>query len=723
MSSYNKKEIKKVVKLPITNLQTQKKMHIIDNIGSTIHSAQSTSRDTVLLNNKKHCNLKINDVKKNKDNTIDSSSKSAILNKCVHKKKLSNKLIISGNNTAVTCNITKNNHMSSSFNLNNTSILNNYKKSCYYTIQHETIENNNNIFNNEINNSNNIRVVCRFRPLNNKEKSMYNIPSDLYDDPSIYNECLNIDSNTRIINSNAICVSFKSKTEIDISTNATSSSDNKSKLSFTFDRIFNPMETQEDIYEVSAKPIINSVLEGFNGTILAYGQTSSGKTYTMSGVYDDEINEGIIPRAVSQIFEYIHIAEEHKEFVVSASMVEIYMEKLRDLLVTEGESINAINKNLNIREDKQGKVYIENIKEQYINNYNELIELMKVGFNNRIVSSTNMNDQSSRSHSLAIITIKVNNKKDCTSKVGRLYLVDLAGSEKISKTGVSGLSLEEAKTINKSLTSLGMVINALTDGKSSHIPYRESKLTRILSDSLGGNSKTSLIITCSPSSYNEAESVSTLRFGMRAKNIKNKPKVNKELSISQLNNIIEKLESSILLYKNKIFKLENFIIENNLEVPSEFSSCYELNSKNNLMLNNIKINDNYYKNSSETNSDKFIKENIYSTNTNNILNSVKDNKLDIKSLKTSDCDMIKLNSDSNINILDNIKLEDNLNIKNILPNNKLSRNTNKNIIECNEIKSTNNLQELNGNNTDVCSNIKKSMSFIEYSVGKSNIFN
>lgn len=150
-----------------------------------------------------------------------------------------------------------------------------------------------------------------------------------------------------------------------------------------------------------------------------------------------------------------------------------------------------------------------------------------------------MNAESSRSHSMFVLTITMNNLDDGSCKTGKLYLVDLAGSEKIAKTGAVGQTLEEAKNINKSLTTLGKVIVALTDKKVTHIPYRESKLTRILSESLGGNSKTLLIITCSPHPFNDAESLSTLRFGARARNIKNAPKVNKEYTVTELKRLLE----------------------------------------------------------------------------------------------------------------------------------------------------------------------------------------
>jgi len=170
-----------------------------------------------------------------------------------------------------------------------------------------------------------------------------------------------------------------------------------------------------------------------------------------------------------------------------------------------------------VREDKKKGIYIEDLSEHAAANSKEVLNIMKKGMDNRAVNATNMNAESSRSHSLVVFNIIHNNLKDLSTKISKLYLVDLAGSEKTSKTGATGQTLEEAKSINKSLTTLGLVINNLTESKKTHIPYRESKLTRILQESLGGNSKTFLIITCSPSRYNEAETLSTLRFGIRAK--------------------------------------------------------------------------------------------------------------------------------------------------------------------------------------------------------------
>lgn len=170
-----------------------------------------------------------------------------------------------------------------------------------------------------------------------------------------------------------------------------------------------------------------------------------------------------------------------------------------------------------------------------------------------------MNERSSRSHMLFILSISQNNIEDMSAKTGKLYLVDLAGSEKVGKTGAEGKVLDEAKKINISLTALGKVINALTDGKSTHIPYRDSKLTRVLQESLGGNSKTTLIVTCSPHINNISETISSLRFGVSAKKIKNKPKINKEMTVAELQNLLEKVERDLSDREKYIEQLKTYI--------------------------------------------------------------------------------------------------------------------------------------------------------------------
>lgn len=354
----------------------------------------------------------------------------------------------------------------------------------------------------------NILVFCRFRPPNEYEESHHkNISLEIYED------------NTTL--------KILPKEEL------------SHPQEFSFDWIFPIKSSQDIVYKKSSKPIIKAVLEGFNGTVLAYGQTASGKTFTMTGLdLESKEQHGIIPRMVKTVFKHIQKAEENIEFILKISYCEIYMEKIRDLL-------NPGKNNLKIRENKTQGIFIEDMIEVSVASEEEIFDIMKLGGKNREVSATNMNAGSSRSHAIFILSVMQTNSIDLSTKIGKLYLVDLAGSEKVGKTNVTGKHLEEAKKINTSLTMLGLVINALTDGKSTHIPYRDSKLTRVLQDSLGGNAKTSLIITCSPSLYNESETLSTLRFGFRAKSIKNKPKINHEYSVAELKNLLAKVQEEL----------------------------------------------------------------------------------------------------------------------------------------------------------------------------------
>lgn len=307
---------------------------------------------------------------------------------------------------------------------------------------------------------------------------------------------------------------------------------------------------QQDIFDFSIRPTVDDILNGYNGTVFAYGQTGAGKSYTMMGSsIDDEVGRGVIPRIVEQIFASIMTSPSTIEYTVRVSYMEIYMERIRDLLSPQ-------NDNLPVHEEKNRGVYVKGLLEIYVSSVQEVYEVMRRGGNARAVAATNMNQESSRSHSIFVITVTQKNVETGSAKSGQLFLVDLAGSEKVGKTGASGQTLEEAKKINKSLSALGMVINALTDGKSSHVPYRDSKLTRILQESLGGNSRTTLIINCSPSSYNDAETLSTLRFGTRAKSIKNKAKVNAELSPAELKALLKKAQGQVTNFESYISSLE-----------------------------------------------------------------------------------------------------------------------------------------------------------------------
>jgi kinesin family protein 5 len=327
-------------------------------------------------------------------------------------------------------------------------------------------------------------------------------------------------------------------------------SSNEASGAFTFDRVFATDARQQDVFDYSIRNTVDDVLAGYNGTVFAYGQTGSGKTYTMMGAdIGDPEAKGIIPRIVEQIFDRIMKSDSSIEFMVKVGYMEIYMEKIRDLLVPH-------NDNLPIHEDKQRGVYVKGLHEFYVGSIDEVYMMLDKGGQARAVAATNMNQESSRSHAIFVIEVTQKNESG-SARSGRLFLVDLAGSEKVGKTGASGQTLEEAKKINKSLSSLGNVINALTDAKSTHIPYRDSKLTRILQESLGGNSRTTLIVNCSPSSYNDAETISTLRFGERAKTIKQKAKINEELSPAQLKAMLKKAQSQVDTFESYIKSLES----------------------------------------------------------------------------------------------------------------------------------------------------------------------
>ncbi|OSX65082.1 hypothetical protein POSPLADRAFT_1053867 [Postia placenta MAD-698-R-SB12] len=369
--------------------------------------------------------------------------------------------------------------------------------------------------------STNIKVVCRFRPPNSLE----------------------------LREGGEIVVSFSDNLQT-VQLRSAQLSSGPERDGFTFDRVFPPGTKQHEVFDYGVKEIVKDVLDGYNGTVFAYGQTGSGKTFTMMGADIDSPDlKGLIPRITEQIFQSIVESDAHLEYVVKVSYMEIYLERIRDLLAPQ-------NDNLQVHEEKNKGVYVKNLSDYYVSSAREVYEIMRQGGAARVVSSTNMNAESSRSHSIFLITIQQRNTETGAQKSGNLYLVDLAGSEKVGKTGASGQTLEEAKKINKSLSALGMVINALTDGKAKHVPYRDSKLTRILQESLGGNSRTTLIINCSPSSYNEAETLSTLRFGIRAKSIKNSARVNAELSPLELKGLLAKAQAANTQYQKYIAALE-----------------------------------------------------------------------------------------------------------------------------------------------------------------------
>ncbi|EDL13255.1 kinesin family member 17, isoform CRA_a [Mus musculus] len=293
---------------------------------------------------------------------------------------------------------------------------------------------------------------------------------------------------------------------------------------FTFDGAYYIEHFTEQIYNEIAYPLVEGVTEGYNGTIFAYGQTGSGKSFTMQGLPDPPCQRGIIPRAFEHVFESVQCAENTK-FLVRASYLEIYNEDVHDLLGADTKQ------RLELKEHPEKGVYVKGLSMHTVHNVAQCERVMETGWKNRAVGYTLMNKDSSRSHSIFTINIEiyaVDERGKDHLRAGKLNLVDLAGSERQSKTGATGERLKEATKINLSLSALGNVISALVDGRCKHIPYRDSKLTRLLQDSLGGNTKTLMVACLSPADNNYDETLSTLRYANRAKNIKNKPRINED---------------------------------------------------------------------------------------------------------------------------------------------------------------------------------------------------
>ncbi|XP_024887827.1 kinesin-like protein Klp61F [Temnothorax curvispinosus] len=348
-----------------------------------------------------------------------------------------------------------------------------------------------------------IQVFVRVRPINQSEKVGKSIP------------VLELPSNKEVV------VHERSQ-------------GNHSKK-FTFDKVFGPSSKQIDVYNAVVSPLLEEVLAGYNCTVFAYGQTSTGKTFTMEGVSNDptlhwqsDTKAGIIPRALSHLFDELRLLEA-QEYTVRVSFLELYNEELFDLLSPSDDASK-----IRLYEDatRKGSVIIHGLEEVTVHNKNEVYKILEKGSEKRQTAATLMNAHSSRSHTVFSITIHIKeNNVDGEEllKTGKLNLVDLAGSENVGRSGAVDRRAREAGNINQSLLTLGRVITSLVE-RAPHIPYRESKLTRLLQESLGGRTKTSIIATVSPASINVEETLSTLDYAQRAKNITNRPEINQKLS-------------------------------------------------------------------------------------------------------------------------------------------------------------------------------------------------
>uniref|UniRef100_A0A804QNS1 Kinesin-like protein n=1 Tax=Zea mays TaxID=4577 RepID=A0A804QNS1_MAIZE len=288
----------------------------------------------------------------------------------------------------------------------------------------------------------------------------------------------------------------------------------KERKPFKFDHVFGPEDDQEAVFSETVH-VVRSVMDGFNVCIFAYGQTGTGKTFTMEGVPE---NRGVNYRALEELFRTSEKRSASVAYTFSVSILEVYNEKIRDLL----DESNDQSKRLDIKQNADGTQEVHGLVEAPVYNIDDVWEKLKFGAQNRSVGSTNSNELSSRSHSLVRVTVRSEHLVTYQRSRSHMWLVDLAGSERIAKTGVEGDRLKESQFINKSLSALGDVISALAS-KNSHIPYRNSKLTHLLQSSLGGDCKTLMFVQISPSSMDSGETLSSLNFASRVRTVEHGP--------------------------------------------------------------------------------------------------------------------------------------------------------------------------------------------------------
>ncbi len=331
---------------------------------------------------------------------------------------------------------------------------------------------------------------------------------------------------------------------------------------YAFDRVFDETSDNRAVYEATTSKIVQNVIGGFNGTVFAYGQTSSGKTHTMHGTKEEL---GVIPLAVRDVFDAVRRHGSDREFLIRVSYLEIYNEKMMDLFDgSGGAGEDEETSKLSIREDKERGTYVMGLREEVVTTPSQVLALLELGTTRRHVGATNMNAHSSRSHTIFRMIVESraisgggqgDADDGAAVLVSTLNLVDLAGSERMSKTGAEGQRAKEGAHINKSLMTLGVVINKLSEGvesKGGHIPYRDSKLTRILQPALGGNSKTAIVCAMTPAASHCEETHSTLKFAQRAKRVINKATKNEVAANGATNAMLKRQQKEIAALKARL---------------------------------------------------------------------------------------------------------------------------------------------------------------------------
>lgn len=331
----------------------------------------------------------------------------------------------------------------------------------------------------------------------------------------------------------------------------------KKKLNMEFDSVFDTEATNDQVFETCTKSIVTSVMNGFNCSVFVYGQTGSGKTYTMLG---SENNPGITFLTMRELFLQIENLKEERKFDIGICYLEVYNEQVMNLLTKSGP--------LKLREDSNGGVVVGGLVLKQIHNAEELFALLILGNKNRTQHPTDANEESSRSHAIFQVHIRMTDKKTSVRRTVKLSMIDLAGSERAQSTKCEGLRFKEGANINKSLLALGNCINKLADG-CKHIPYRDSNLTRILKDSLGGNCQTLMIANVSPSSLTFLDTYNTLKYASRAKKIRTTVKANvvtsnmpKEFLLKKCNENASEIEK--LKAENEKLRERNKILESQL---------------------------------------------------------------------------------------------------------------------------------------------------------------